>query len=53
VVDVALIISGFGFLLEIVWSSLVVNPARALFYSACGTPATHLTMQTVDAKMGR
>jgi hypothetical protein len=26
-------VSGFGFLLEIVWSSLVVNPGRALFYS--------------------
>jgi hypothetical protein len=45
--------SGVGFLLEIVWSSLVVNPARALFYSVCGTAATQLTMQTVDAKIGR
>jgi glyoxylase-like metal-dependent hydrolase (beta-lactamase superfamily II) len=30
-------VCGFGFLLEIVWPSLVVNPARALFYSGSGT----------------
>ena len=29
----ALMVCGFGFLLEIVWPSMVVNPARALFYS--------------------
>jgi hypothetical protein len=46
-------VSGFGFLLEIVWSSLVVNPARALFYSGSETAETPPRMQRDDAKIGR
>jgi hypothetical protein len=38
-------VAGIGFLLEIGWSSLVVNPARALFYSGPGTAARQPSMQ--------
>ncbi|GAC1596925.1 MAG: hypothetical protein NVS3B6_03920 [Pseudarthrobacter sp.] len=47
---VALMVSGIGFLLEFLWSSPVVNPAWALFYSVSGPP---VSMRGVSAKIGR
>ncbi|WP_320535893.1 hypothetical protein [Pseudarthrobacter sp. IC2-21] len=47
--------SGTGFLLEFVWSSLVVNPARAVFYSGNAALAAQLSsrmsVQPADARI--